>query len=456
MPHKTSIILLVASSLLIFACSSIEPTVTPTAVVPPTATAALTPTSTAGIGTEDPLTIAAICSTQLNQIQPPTGDVEFGDFEYHAIFETTKGTIRAELFPATAPLYVENFVRLACNGFYDGVSFHRVVENFVSQGGDPTGTGSGGPGYTFADLFHPAMKHDAPGILSMANSGLHSNGSQFFITHSRTPHLDAYDAAGEHKLCEGQGVSCHGVFGKVYDGLNVVTSLEEGDLMNSVKIFTRPLSQPVEKIASPYGGPFPTDNELRATEVCTQLPMDPEAPLNDVDFTGEDYAALLTTSRGIIRAILFDDKSPIVTEAFMRLACQGHFDDAEFRVQTLGQFGTSPIWGDTTIDAIGGSEYPFEQRFAKELRHSRRGVVSATRLFANENSATAFLITKNPLTPLDPYLLNGQEWECDNSQVMCHSILGYVYEGHNTYDGLMDGDSITSVVIMAYSPTDGD
>lgn len=123
-----------------------------------------------------------------------------------ARFETTKGTFRIELFEDKAPITTKNFIDLATKGFYDGVIFHRVIDGFMIQGGDPTGTGRGGPGYKIPDEFHPDLKHDAPGILSMANAGPNTGGSQFFITLGPTPHLN----------------NRHAVFGKVIEGLDVV------------------------------------------------------------------------------------------------------------------------------------------------------------------------------------------------------------------------------------------
>jgi cyclophilin family peptidyl-prolyl cis-trans isomerase len=135
--------------------------------------------------------------------------------KYLAILETDKGNIILELFSEKTPVTVNNFIFLAREGFYDGTIFHRVIPDFMAQGGDPTGTGRGGPGYRFADEFHPSLKHDKPGVLSMANAGPGTNGSQFFITHVPTPHLN----------------SKHSVFGQVADGMDVLLSIPERDPM---------------------------------------------------------------------------------------------------------------------------------------------------------------------------------------------------------------------------------
>ncbi len=120
--------------------------------------------------------------------------------------ETTLGDIYADLFEAEVPKTVQNFVTLAKKGYYDGIIFHRVIPDFMIQTGDPTGTGMGGPGYSFADEFSPKLKHDKPGMLSMANSGPNTNGSQFFITQKATPWLDGR----------------HAIFGQVTKGIDVV------------------------------------------------------------------------------------------------------------------------------------------------------------------------------------------------------------------------------------------
>jgi peptidyl-prolyl cis-trans isomerase B (cyclophilin B) len=153
---------------------------------------------------------------------PPQMQID-EDVVYVATIETDRGEIELELYPEHAPKTVNNFVFLAGEGFYDGVSFHRVIDNFMIQGGDPTGTGRGGPGYRFEDeLRGNPLKHGT-GAISMANAGPNTNGSQFFITHAPQPHLDGR----------------HTVFGKVIKGQDVVNAIQQGDVMNQVKVTER-------------------------------------------------------------------------------------------------------------------------------------------------------------------------------------------------------------------------
>ncbi|MCA9271322.1 MAG: peptidylprolyl isomerase [Planctomycetales bacterium] len=137
-----------------------------------------------------------------------------------ATIETNKGTIHLELYDDKAPKTVANFEKLAGEGFYDGLKFHRVIADFMVQTGCPQGTGTGGPGYKFADEFDASLKHDGPGVLSMANAGPNTNGSQFFITHVATPWLDGK----------------HSVFGRVTEGQDVVDAIRQGDKMVKVTV----------------------------------------------------------------------------------------------------------------------------------------------------------------------------------------------------------------------------
>ena len=136
------------------------------------------------------------------------------------ILKTSKGNIEAALFASKVPMTAANFLNLARRGYYDGIKFHRVIPDFMIQGGDPTGTGSGGPGYKFADEIDKSLKHTKAGIFSMANAGPGTNGSQFFITHVPTPHLDGK----------------HAVFGEVTKGQNVVDTIAAGDAIKTVEI----------------------------------------------------------------------------------------------------------------------------------------------------------------------------------------------------------------------------
>ena len=137
--------------------------------------------------------------------------------------QTSQGEIHIELFEDEAPNTVANMIELSEQGFYDGLVFHRVINDFMIQGGCPHGKGTGGPGYRFRDEFHPDRRHDGPGVLSMANAGPNTNGSQFFITHSAQPHLD-----GKHT-----------VFGRVLEGLDVVNRISQGDEIQSVRVLNK-------------------------------------------------------------------------------------------------------------------------------------------------------------------------------------------------------------------------
>jgi peptidyl-prolyl cis-trans isomerase A (cyclophilin A) len=141
----------------------------------------------------------------------------------NAIFETNKGNFKIELFEDKAPITTKNFIKLANDGFYNGLIFHRVIQGFMIQGGCPEGTGRGGPGYSIKDEFHPDLKHDCEGILSMANAGPNTGGSQFFITVAPTPHLDKH----------------HSVFGKVIGGLDIVMEISKAQKDRN----DRPLSE---------------------------------------------------------------------------------------------------------------------------------------------------------------------------------------------------------------------
>ena len=144
--------------------------------------------------------------------------------DIRVVMKTTKGDVVLNLYAHRVPMACVNFLVLAKDGFYNGLTFHRVVPGFVVQGGDPTGTGSGGPGYTFPDEIRVELKHDKPGVLALANAGKDTNGSQFFITQKAAPHLDGK----------------HSVFGEIMRGQSVVEQIEPGDRMIKVTVIDDP------------------------------------------------------------------------------------------------------------------------------------------------------------------------------------------------------------------------
>ena len=214
-----------ATTIAALACDA-EPAPTPTSI--PTATAAIQLASgrSSDSVTPTPTSVpTATARTPMNTPQSPAGPPDgppIGDLDtsktYTATFKIESGEFKVELFDDDAPLTVENFVKLARSGYYDGTTFHRVLQGFMAQGGDPTATGSGGPGYRFKDEFSDRA-HDSPGVLSMANSGPGTNGSQFFITFVPTPHLN-----GKHT-----------VFGKVVEGLDVALNIRLRDPNTDVR-----------------------------------------------------------------------------------------------------------------------------------------------------------------------------------------------------------------------------
>jgi len=150
--------------------------------------------------------------TPLQWSSPPAMEIDPSK-SYEALFKTEIGDFRVRLFPEQAPVTVNNFVFLTRQGYYDNTTFHRVLPGFMAQGGDPTGTGGGGPGYTFEDEFDPELQFDRPGLLAMANRGSDTNGAQFFITYAPTPHLNGL----------------HTIFGEVVEGAEVLSSLRPRD-----------------------------------------------------------------------------------------------------------------------------------------------------------------------------------------------------------------------------------
>ncbi len=267
------------------------------------------------------------------------------DKYYYATIKTEKGDIVVQLFADRAPLAVNNFVFLAREGFYDGTTFHRVLEGFMAQAGDPTGTGAGGPGYSFPDEFVEGLTFDRPGLLAMANAGPNTNGSQFFITFAPTEWLNYR----------------HTIFGQVIEGMDVLQSLTlrdpqqnpdfEGDKIITIEIEERDESVlPTPPPPTPTPTPFaPTDmagDDLEALldgdRPLAELPMEERsnyfnAPPAMVIDTARQYTATITTSQGDLVAQLFDDQAPTGVNNFVVLASLGFYDGTPVNDTAGGQ-----------------------------------------------------------------------------------------------------------------------
>jgi cyclophilin family peptidyl-prolyl cis-trans isomerase len=245
---------------------------------------------------------------------------------YYATLKTDKGDIKVQLYADRAPMTVNNFVFLAREGFYDNTTFHRVIEEFMAQAGDPTGTGMGGPGYTFADEFWPGATFDRRGLLAMANAGPGTNGSQFFITFAPTPWLDGG----------------HTIFGEVLEGDEVLSQLtlrdpmadadQPGDLITTILIEEGDVSLlPTPTALPPTPTPFPPTN-MEGDRPLADLPGDervnffntaPDVIIDDA----KTFTATISTSQGDLVVALFADEAPIAVNNFVVLANLGFYDD---------------------------------------------------------------------------------------------------------------------------------
>ncbi len=317
---------------------------------------------------------------------------------YVATLETEKGDIVVELFADKAPETVNSFVFLARDGYYDNTTFHRVIEDFMAQAGDPSGTGMGGPGYTFADEFHPDLRHDGPGVLSMANAGPGTNGSQFFITYDATPWLDGK----------------HSVFGKIVEGMDVVQSLNPrdpqtatgpGDEIKTIRIEETEkslLPEPTPVVLTEPGAvPMPDDPMQRVGmyEHPPEMVIDPET----------SYVATIKTEKGDLVVELFAGQAPRTVNNFIFLAREGYYDNTTFH-RVIEDFMAQA--GDPSGTGRGGPGYTFADEFHPDLTHDGPGVLSMANAGANTNGSQFFI------TFAETPWLDGK-----------HSVFGKVVEG---------------------------
>ena len=346
----------------------------------------------------------------------------------------TLGAMVFRLYADRAPMTVNNFVFLARQGFYDGLTFHRVIDGFMAQGGDPSGTGTGGPGYTFPD--EPSalvQKFTEPGLLAMANSGADTNGSQFFITLAPTLWLNGK----------------HAIFGKIVGGQTVLTSIQlrdpdtattPGDVIQTIEITEGPAA------------PYPTD--AAPVPVPTAAPAATKAPAGSVPVEqrngyysapppltidpAKTYTATIRMAKGGAMVFrLYADKAPQTVNSFVFLAREGYYDGVTFH-RVIKDFMAQA--GDPSGSGSGGPGYSFaDEAGALALTFDRAGLLAMANAGANTNGSQ-FFITFGPAD-----WLNGK-----------HAIFGEIVSGQEVLQGITvrdpaaattPGDAIQSITI---------
>ena len=333
---------------------------------------------------------------------------------YVATIETERGNIVLELHADKVPATVNNFVFLAREGFYDNTTFHRVIPGFMAQGGDPTGSGMGGPGYRFADEFDPSLAHDRVGVLSMANAGPGTNGSQFFITFTPTPWLD----------------DRHSVFGHVIDGLDVLFALRERDPQTAATPGDRIVTIRIAESSAPAVSKLPANTEIPMPEApAARLELYLQPPKMMID-PAKAYVATIKTARGDIVVNLDAQAAPLTVNNFVFLARAGFFDGLTFhRVEP----GFVIQGGDPLGSGQGGPGYLIPAEIG--LRHEE-GAIAMARLPDQGNprrlsSGSQFYITLAPTPQLD----GG------------YTVFGKVASGMEIVKSIAVGDVIESITI---------
>lgn len=358
---------------------------------------------------------------------------------YYATINTDKGAIRVQLFADRAPVTVNNFVYLAREGFYDGTTFHRVLDGFMAQAGDPTGTGMGGPGYMFEDEFTPGLVFDRAGLLAMANSGPGTNGSQFFITFAPTEWLNER----------------HTIFGEVIEGSEVLNALtrrdpeqspaSEGDKIISIEIEETDSSVLPTPTPLPPPTPTPTpyapssmdstDRPLAALSPEERVGMFNVSPEVAIDPTVQ-YTATIATSQGDLVLALFADKAPTSVNNFVTLANLGFYDGTPINQVTPGEvlmFGAP----DNQQASDAGYRFPAEAGLDIELKKGAVAYVPLAQITADstvESSSSQVLFALLDL----PAEVN-----------MGFAFFGQVTEGLDVLDKLTMSDMIESVTITS-------
>ena len=372
---------------------------------------------------------------------------------YTATFQMEKGgEFTIELYPKEAPNTVNSFVFLVRDGYYDGITFHRVLEGFMAQSGDPTGTGSGGPGYTFDNEPSPLRRHDTAGTVSMANAGVRggrgTNGSQFFITLVPTTFLDGNLPDGTPKDCSIPGTSCHTVFGRVTEGMDVINSISLRDPARA----TTP-GDAIETIVITEGEPTTTSASI-PKEPAIKTYVSPPPMTIDTD---KSYTATFQLEKGGEFTIeLYPKEAPNTVNSFVFLARDGYYDGITFHRVIEGFMAQG---GDPTGTGSGGPGYQFDNEPSPLRRHDTPGSVSMANSGVRNGLGTngsQFFITLVPTTFLDGNEADGTPKDCSIPGTSCHTVFGRVIEGMDIVNGISirdpatarnPGDAIKTIVI---------
>ena len=319
--------------------------------------------------------------------KPPKAVFDGGDTDYFWNIETNKGLIKVKLWPDIAPMHVSSTIYLARLGFYDSIDFHRVITGFMAQGGCPLGKGNGGPGYKYAGEFSASVKHDRPGLLSMANAGPGTDGSQFFLTFKATPWLD-----GKHTL-----------FGEVVEGLNVLKVLESKGSRSgktSEKLWMQKSTLTTVKVPRVEFSFAALDKFIAGAKVNksapgwrTKLPRPPKFSFAK----GQKLFWNMETNKGKIKIEFRPDVAPMHVSSALYLSRLGFYDGLSFHRVIQGFMAQG---GCPTGSGNGHPGYQFAGEFSKDLKHDAAGVLST----ANAGPGTdgsQFFITFKALSFLD-------------------------------------------------------
>ncbi|MCC6454279.1 MAG: peptidylprolyl isomerase [Caldilineaceae bacterium] len=391
----------------------------------------------------EPGPVSTIMPMERNEMYDAAPEMEIDPSKYYyATFKTMRGDIKVQLFADRAPQTVNNFVFLARQGFYDNTSFHRVLDGFMAQAGDPTGTGAGGPGYQFADEIFPGLVFDRPGLLAMANSGPGTNGSQFFITFAATDWLNGG----------------HTIFGEVIEGEEVLSRLTRrdpstqpdfvGDELYTVlieesdtSILPTPTASPPTATPTTTPTPYaPTSLEDEGARPLATVPAEERVnyfnvPPEMIIDTALTYTATISTSKGDLVVRLYDDEAPTAVNNFVVLANLGYYDQTPV---SLVQPNDSIIIGAPDNNPLNDAGYKFPAEIGKVAETN----IGAITYIPVEQTADGTILSSSSQLLIalvqPPAQINAQL-----------AFFGQVVEGVDVLPQLTTEDTIESITITS-------